>query len=167
MKIYHTNLNTPLGNIIIASTDKGLLRISLRGKQEFFSWLEKKIKDFELMESFDKNGEIINQLKNYFNKTLATFRYKPHLFGTPFQIKVWKRAEMIPYGKTVSYEKIAEMVGKPKAVRAVGTALGENPIPIIIGCHRVIKKDGTLGGFSGGIEMKIKLLELEGVKMKK
>ncbi len=82
--------------------------------------------------------------------------------GSPFEKKVWLALRRIPYGKTISYASIAESIGHPKAARAVGRAIGRNPVPIVIPCHRVIRSNGSLGGFSGGIDIKKKLLELEG-----
>lgn len=82
--------------------------------------------------------------------------------GTEFQNKVWKALSKIPYGKTSYYKKIAHEIGNPKAVRAVGTAVGKNPFLIIIPCHRVIKSDGSLGGFAYGSQIKKKLLNIEG-----
>ena len=88
------------------------------------------------------------------------------LEGTDFQKKVWTALMEIPYGGTVSYKALAERVGSPKAVRAVGAANGANPIPIIIPCHRVIGNDGSLTGFGGGLPLKRKLLELESSQLK-
>jgi methylated-DNA-[protein]-cysteine S-methyltransferase len=88
--------------------------------------------------------------------------------GTPLQRAVWLALSRIPYGETVSYSQLAEKVGFPRAVRAVASACGANPLPLVIPCHRVVAKDGTLGGFSlGGIAIKDKLLALEGVKLAK
>jgi methylated-DNA-[protein]-cysteine S-methyltransferase len=81
--------------------------------------------------------------------------------GTPFQRQVWQAARRIPYGETRSYQWVASQIGKPRAARAVGQALGKNPFPVIVPCHRVIASGGLLGGFTGGIEMKKQLLELE------
>ena len=87
--------------------------------------------------------------------------------GTPLQRMVWIALAKIPYGATISYSELAEKVGFPRAVRAVASACGANPIPLIIPCHRVVAKDGTLGGFSlGGLEVKEKLLKVESAKLK-
>lgn len=83
--------------------------------------------------------------------------------GTPFQQRVWQALQQIPYGQTISYKTLAMMIDNPKAVRAVGGANGQNPLPIIIPCHRVIQADGNLGGYSGGVAIKRELLALEGV----
>jgi len=85
------------------------------------------------------------------------------LSGTEFEKKVWDALLEIPYGSTSTYKLIAAKIGKPKACRAVGNAVGKNPIPVIIPCHRVIREDRSLGGFSSGIEIKKKLLRLEDI----
>ena len=85
--------------------------------------------------------------------------------GTPFQQRVWQALLEIPYGHTTSYSELAERIGNPKSVRAVGTANGANPISIIIACHRVIGRDGSLTGYAGGLARKALLLKLEGAKL--
>ncbi len=102
------------------------------------------------------------QLDEYFKTKRKEFSVLLDIKGTEFQMKVWNELLKIPYGKTVSYKTIAEKLGGAKYVRAVGKANATNPIPIIIPCHRVIGSNGSLGGYSGGIEIKEKLLELEG-----
>lgn len=102
-----------------------------------------------------------NQLLEYFNSKRKKFSLKFKLTGTEFQKKVWKALLKIPYGKTVSYKYIAEKINNPKAVRAVGLANKKNPLPIIIPCHRVIGKNGKLVGYSSGLDIKEKLLNLE------
>jgi len=101
------------------------------------------------------------QLDEYFAGKRRIFELPLSPEGTPFQQTVWKRLQEIPYGQTISYAQLAKAVGNPKACRAVGSANGKNPIPIIIPCHRVIASDGSLGGFSSGLENKIQLLALE------
>lgn len=105
----------------------------------------------------------IKQLEEYFAGERKAFDLPLKIEGSDFELKVWNALKTIPYGKVVSYKDIAEQVGNVKAVRAIGRINGLNPIPIIIPCHRVIMANGKLGGFSGGgVEVKIKLLELEG-----
>ena len=101
------------------------------------------------------------QLRAYFNGELKEFDLALAPVGTPFQLKVWKKLLAIPYGELVSYKNIAEAIGNPKAVRAVGGAIGKNPIPIIVPCHRCIGSDGSLTGFGGGLETKKRVIELE------
>ncbi len=110
--------------------------------------------------------DVIYQLEKYFNKELKSFNIPLKLNGTPFQKKVFSELLKIPYGSTISYQELAKRVGNLKASRAVGNANGKNPIAIIVPCHRVISKDGSIGGFSGGLDIKRKLLELEGVNIK-
>jgi methylated-DNA-[protein]-cysteine S-methyltransferase len=97
----------------------------------------------------------------YFAGRRKTFDLPLAPAGTPFQLSVWKALERIAYGETQSYGQIAQSIGKPKAVRAVGAANGANPIPIVIPCHRVIGSDGSLTGYGGGLTRKRQLLALE------
>jgi len=101
------------------------------------------------------------QLDEYFNGKRKVFNLPLKLYGTDFQIDVWKALQTIPFGETRSYGEIARVIGKPKASRAVGMANNHNPIVIIVPCHRVIGHDGSLTGFGGGLELKRRLLELE------
>jgi len=110
--------------------------------------------------------EVIQQLRAYFAKELETFKLTLAPEGTDFQQSVWNELCGIPYGETISYGELAKRVGNPKASRAVGAANGQNPIPIIIPCHRVIGSDGKLTGFGGGLPIKQKLLALEQRQMR-
>jgi methylated-DNA-[protein]-cysteine S-methyltransferase len=110
--------------------------------------------------------EVVDQLQSYFARERTNFDLPLVLEGTDFQKKVWTALQEIPYGETISYKKLAETVGSPKGVRAVGAANGANPIPIIIPCHRVIGHDGSLTGFGGGLALKKQLLELESHQLK-
>lgn len=102
-----------------------------------------------------------DELIKYFEGELKNFSVKCHITGTAFQTKVLNELKTIPYGKTMSYSDVADRIGHPKAYRAVGSANGKNRLPIIFPCHRVISNNGELGGFSGGLSIKRKLLELE------
>ncbi len=108
-------------------------------------------------------SEVIKQLDGYFSGQSTSFSVDIHPIGTVFQKRVWQELSRIPYGSTINYGLLAKKIGNPKASRAVGMANGKNPIPVIIPCHRVIGKDGSLTGFGGGLEIKKQLLELEGV----
>ena len=105
---------------------------------------------------------IFLQLEEYLKGNRKEFKVPLDIAGSDFQKKVWKELQKIPYGKTVGYKKIAEKVGGRTYVRAVGRANSQNPIPIVIPCHRVINTNGKLGGYSLGLHLKEKLLELEG-----
>jgi len=108
--------------------------------------------------------EAREQLLQYFAGERQTFDLVLNAVGTEFQVQTWNTLAKIPFGETWSYGQLANKMGSPKAVRAVGAANGRNPIPIILPCHRVIGSDGTLTGFGGGLPIKQWLLEHEGVK---
>lgn len=105
--------------------------------------------------------QAVSELEEYFDGKRKIFSLRLETEGTPFQKKVWSELSKIPYGETCSYRDIAVRVKSPRAVRAVGTANGRNPISIIVPCHRVINASGKLGGYGGGLPIKTKLLELE------
>jgi len=105
--------------------------------------------------------ETCKQLDEYFSGKRKAFDLPLSPKGTPFQQAVWKQLQAIPYGKTISYSQEAKAINRPKACRAVGSANGKNPIAIIIPCHRVIGANGGLGGYAGGLDIKIQLLNLE------
>jgi methylated-DNA-[protein]-cysteine S-methyltransferase len=108
--------------------------------------------------------QVFRQLDEYFAGRRRIFDLPLALHGTPFQQKVWKQLQQIPYGTTISYAQLAQSIEHPKACRAVGSANGKNPVAIIVPCHRVINNDGKLGGYAYGLEMKRRLLDLEGVE---
>lgn len=121
------------------------------------------------------NGISINEKKSaifeknilsYMDGSLKDFELKPiFLTGSEFEKKVWKAASGIPFGKTSSYKEIAEICGRPRAYRAVGNAMGKNPVLLLVPCHRILNSNGGLGGFSAGLDIKERLLDLEGVKV--
>jgi methylated-DNA-[protein]-cysteine S-methyltransferase len=106
-------------------------------------------------------AELERQLAAYFDGRLTEFDLPLAPKGTPFQLEVWTALQSIPYGSTCSYSDVAKKIGRADAVRAVGAANGQNPIPIVIPCHRVIGANGSLTGFGGGLKMKAQLLDLE------
>lgn len=103
------------------------------------------------------------ELREYFFSGRRTFDLPLDPRGTAFQLAVWRELQKIPYGETVSYRGLGERIGKPAASRAIGGAVGANPLLIVVPCHRVIRTDGGLGGFSAGLDAKITLLKLEGI----
>lgn len=122
----------------------------------------------------EENTPVLEQTKEwliiYFSGREPDFCPPVHMTGTPFQLSVWKILQQIPYGKTVTYGEIAKEIAREKGLsrmsaQAVGGAVGHNKISIIVPCHRVIGKDGSLTGYAGGIDKKMKLLDLEGVKL--
>lgn len=107
------------------------------------------------------NDDILRQLREYLRGDRRTFDLRLDLRGTPFQVSVWREIAKISYGETMSYAAIAASVGRPRATRAVGQAVGANPVPLVIPCHRVIGATGSLTGFAGGLPLKERLLALE------
>jgi len=105
------------------------------------------------------------QLAEYFAGKRRAFEIELAPFGTEFQLRVWNALRAIPYGAVRNYADIARAIGQPGAARAVGQANGCNPLPIVIPCHRVIASDGTIGGYSGGLAIKHRLLALEGAEL--
>ncbi len=155
------SFNTDMGWVGVLGSRKGLLSVTLpqSSAQEALELLGLK----NATRSSHRFEGLMERLKAYFSGHRAAFPDELDLSGaTPFQQEVWRVTKLIPYGETRSYRWLAEQMGRPKVVRAVGQALAQNRLPIIIPCHRVIKSDGRLGGFSGGVEMKIRLLCLEG-----
>lgn len=116
-----------------------------------------------LLPSDDKSfGDLPKRITGYLSGKQVTFPDKLDLSGSsPFQRKVWEMERTIPYGETRTYQWLAAALGYPLAARAVGNALAKNPLPILIPCHRVIRSDGNLGGFSGGVQLKRALLQME------
>jgi len=110
--------------------------------------------------------DAISQLSEYFAGKRKTFDLNVTFGGTPFQQAVWHELQKIPFGEHMSYQAIATIIGKPKAVRAVGTAVGSNPLSIVVPCHRVLASDGRLGGYAGGLDGKRALLATEQIAWK-
>jgi methylated-DNA-[protein]-cysteine S-methyltransferase len=151
-------IETPIGNLHVVFDEEGRLcelgfRPSSRRVDESSSSTPRRLDDLS------------TQLHDYFSGSRKTFDYPLAPKGTPFQLAVWNALLEIPYGDTVTYAQLAQRIGKPAAVRAVGAANGANPIPVIIPCHRVIGSNGTLTGYGGGIERKQWLLALEGRRL--
>ena len=161
--IHYSCLNPPFGPVFVAKTVKGICIINLSKISEagFQSLLRKKFRKKPIRDD-EKLKCVINELLDYFNGNQVNFKSLLDLrIGTIFQRKVWEKISEIPYGELRSYKWIANQIGNPDAVRAVGNAVGKNPVPPIIPCHRVIRSDGKLGGFSSGIPLKKWLLKLE------
>jgi methylated-DNA-[protein]-cysteine S-methyltransferase len=155
--IYYATAPSPVGDLLLVSDGKDLIRVSM-DKQKYAAeigedWVEKK--DVPVLKL------AAEQLKSYFAGLLDHFDLPLAFRGTEFQNKVWSELTKIPHGQTISYGELARRVGSPKASRAVGLANGKNPIAIIVPCHRVIGANGTLTGYGGGLPRKKKLLELE------
>ena len=154
--------NTDMGWVGILGSTKGLLGTTLPqpSAQEARQLLGAGVN--YATRSPHRFEDLIERLRTYFGGHQVAFPDELDLSGaTPFQRQVWGVTRLIPYGKTRSYLWVAEQIKRPGAARAVGQALSRNPLPIIVPCHRVLNSDGRLGGFSGGVEMKRRLLFLE------
>ncbi len=146
----YTHGDSPVGTLLLARNEEGLTAISFDGAPEA-EWMRDD-------RAFD---DVRAQLRAYFAKELRAFDLPLAPRGTPFQLAVWRALREIPYGETRSYTQVANAVGRPHAVRAVGAANGANPLPIVVPCHRVIGANGSLTGFGGGLTAKRFLLDLE------
>ena len=156
--IYYSRYDSLAGPLIVAVSEKGLVALEFdRGK--FPSSRDNNLR-WELSEK--KTKPYTRELTEYFAGKRREFSFPLDLRGTAFQLSCWRALLKIPYGETRSYADIARSVGQPQAFRAVGMANNRNPIAIVVPCHRVIASDGTLCGYGGGLDVKRKLLELEG-----
>ncbi|MBX3393773.1 MAG: bifunctional transcriptional activator/DNA repair protein Ada [Phycisphaerae bacterium] len=162
--IVATVLPSPVGSLLLGATDKALCLLEFSDRRALESQLKTLRARFECTVVPGRNSvldQAADELSDYFAGRLRHFRTPLDFPGTPFQVAVWKRLLQIPYGQTISYERLAEDIGRPGAQRAVGTANGSNRIAIIIPCHRVVNKGGKLGGYGGGLWRKQLLLDLE------
>lgn len=151
--IFLTQLDSPIGSLTIEASEKGLTEIRLPNTST-----QRKTKNqaTNLM-----LRDALAQLKAYFHGELKSFTLPLFPRGTDFQQRVWQQVQTVTYGETVSYAQIAKAIGKPTASRAVGMAVGRNPLPIVVPCHRIIGSNGSLTGFAGGLETKRWLLTHE------
>lgn len=163
--LYYGEMNSPLGPLTIISSDVGVCSIEFGKATELLDIVQPSIKKHLVTNKIERNQAfcepVISQLQEYFEQKRKTFDIALDLIGTPFQKRVWEKLTEIPYGETYSYKQVAQMIGAPKAVRAIGGANNKNPIPIIIPCHRVIGSNGALVGYGGGLDKKKILLEIE------
>lgn len=153
--MYYRYQPSPLGPLLLAGDEQGLHLIHMDAAQPWAlssAW----------QPAHSQLDAVSRQLDEYFAGKRETFDVKLAPMGTAFQQEVWQALQRIPYGTTCSYSVLAQQIGRPRAIRAVGTANGANPISIIVPCHRVIGSNGTLIGYAGGVERKQQLLELEG-----
>ena len=161
--VYWIRLNHGQWMMYIAATEQGLCYVGPQNTpfDELAIWAKKRLPDHHLVEDELTVKPYAVELIDYIEGKRKVFTLPLDLHGTAFQQTVWKALQEIPYGQTVSYTDVAESIQKPQAVRAVGTAIGANPVLIIVPCHRVIGKNGKLTGFRGGLDMKEQLLALE------
>jgi methylated-DNA-[protein]-cysteine S-methyltransferase len=153
-------VDSPLGPLLLTSDGQAVTYLFLDGPGALEA-----LPELDSGARSGPPGEVLSraaiQLEEYFSGRRTSFHLPLKPTGTPFQLRVWKAMEAIPFGETASYGAVARDIGRPTAVRAVGGACGRNPLPIFLPCHRVIGSDGSLTGFGGGLKRKVFLLELE------
>ncbi len=160
-----TRVLTPLGPMVAAATDEKLCLLEFSERPRLEAQIKRLRARLDCAVSPGSNAvlrQTEEELEAYFGGGLTTFSLPLLLKGTPFQTEVWKALLKVPFGSTASYGELAVAIGNPKAVRAVGKANGDNPLAIVVPCHRIIGTDGKLTGYGGGLWRKKVLLELEG-----
>ncbi len=161
---YTTTYQSPVGDILLAADEVGLTGLWFEGEKYYALHLEKEHEEKEtpvLMEAR-------RWLDVYFSGKEPDFMPPLHMMGTPFQMEVWELLRKIPYGKTTTYGELAKQIAKQRGLskmsaQAVGFAVGHNELSVIVPCHRVVGANGSLTGYAGGIDKKLKLLSLEGI----
>ena len=163
LRVRYAWIDGPFGRVFVARSQRGVCRVSFRRSEDVL------LTDLERRGLLPERarGELdseLRQLEEYFEGKRRRFRFPVDLRGvTPFQRKVLEAASEIPFGRVERYADVAERVGSPKACRAVGNALGKNPVAIVIPCHRVVASGGKLGGYTGGLDIKRTLMRIEGI----
>ena len=153
---------SPIGHLSILSVDEGVVKISFENesREKMEKWCKSHL-DMEIVEDTDFTTEAKSQILNYLSGKRKSLDFPVVHLNTPFRTRVLEVERNIPYGQTRSYGEVAQMVGRPKAIRAVGSANANNPLPLYYPCHRIINSNGILGGFGWGLEVKQWLLNLE------
>jgi len=160
--------DTPLGKMTAIASKKGLWLLTF---QEEFEFIQARLSKWFAKHEFDNSHQSILKetklwLDNYFSKNFKNLKLPIlHLQGTPFAIRAWKALQQVPIGTTQSYGDLAKKLGNPQASRAIGRVMGQNPIVILLPCHRIIGSNGALTGYGGGLERKIWALEHEGLSI--
>ncbi|MBD0383781.1 methylated-DNA--[protein]-cysteine S-methyltransferase [Paenibacillus sedimenti] len=171
--IYWTVVHVDIWDLLLAASDQGLCYLQFLNSSpaqymedevwsDLLKWIRKYAPGHELVRDQDFLEPYIVQIKEYLSGQRPVFTLSLDLRGTPFQMTIWQALQSIPHGQTSSYSEIAHKLDKIKAVRAVGTAIGANPVLIVVPCHRVLGKNGSLTGYRGGLQNKESLLSLEG-----
>jgi methylated-DNA-[protein]-cysteine S-methyltransferase len=159
--ILYAKVPSPIGSLLVYSDEKGLVALDFPGAKAAPGSSSASPKARESLQTAEVALRAYFAGKKNLPRTLKSVRD-----GTKFQHKVWAAIEKIPFGKARSYGEIAAQIGHPRAARAVGAACGANPLPLFVPCHRVLASDGRLGGFSGGLDVKRKLLRFEGIEFR-
>src|SRR5262245_52073714 len=161
--VHYCSLPSPIGRVLVAATEEGLVRVTFRCSEGSFVADLRRSLDAEPVRSAARTADIVHQLHADSGAERRTFTVRLDLSHvTASQRRVLMAAATVPAGQVVSYGEIARRIGQPRGSRAVGQALGHNPIPIVIPCHRVVAAGGRIGGYTGGLGVKRKLLRIEG-----
>lgn len=163
LDIAYTTIDSPVGSLLLAATATGLVRVAFEreGTEQVLETLAARVSP-RILKSPGRLDAAARQLDEYFTGHRTEFHLElDYRLSSGFRQLVQQHLPTIGYGHTQSYREVAELVGNPKAVRAVGSACATNPLPVVVPCHRVLRTDGTLGGYIGGLEAKTALLNLE------
>lgn len=163
LDVAYRTVASPVGELLVAATDRGVLRIAFQreGFDRVLDVIAARVSP-RILESPARTDDVVRELDEYFNGTRRTFDLPlDHRLSAGFRELVQRSLPQIAYGHTATYKDVAALVGNPGAVRAVGTACATNPLPLVVPCHRVLRSDGTIGGYAGGGEAKAALLALE------
>jgi methylated-DNA-[protein]-cysteine S-methyltransferase len=163
-RVLYAWAHTEIGRVLVASTWKGVCFTALSGNgamEHLWKWVERHEPGASLVEDRRAMRPVLEQIAAYARGDRKRFDVHLDLRGTAFQRSVWEADRRIPYGQTRTYADVARAIGKPSAVRAVGGANGKNPVPLLVPCHRIVARNG-IGGFTGGLHHKRRLLALEG-----
>jgi methylated-DNA-[protein]-cysteine S-methyltransferase len=154
-------VDSPIGSLLVAATDRGLARIYFdpEGHEEELARI------FGVRVLRSPLDDVRQELDEYFDGTRTSFDLPLDLRVAPFHAEVLRELALVPYGRTSTYGTLAAQVGRPRAARAVGTVMNRNPIPIVLPCHRIVGANGSLTGYAGGLDVKRRLLELEGATL--
>jgi AraC family transcriptional regulator of adaptative response/methylated-DNA-[protein]-cysteine methyltransferase len=161
-KIAYTMADSPLGKLLVASTERGVCKISLGDDEQKLS--ESLYAEFpKAMIAADRSAlkDAVRAILDYLEQKKTKIDLPLDLQATTFQMRVWRELQRIPYGKTLSYEQVAARLNQPSATRAVARACATNPVALVVPCHRVVRKDGGLGGYRWGLDRKKRLLAAE------
>jgi methylated-DNA-[protein]-cysteine S-methyltransferase len=166
-RLFHAVHSGPLGEVHLLATDDGLCRATLPGTPFAAerAAVERRLPGARLLEDPEPMAPYMAALDSFFagDDPAPDVRLDPG--GTPFQRAVWNALRRIPRGRVITYGDLAALAGRPRAVRAVGSACGANPVPLLVPCHRVVAAGPAIGGFGGGLELKRALLEREGIQI--
>ncbi|WP_158167245.1 methylated-DNA--[protein]-cysteine S-methyltransferase [Mycolicibacterium smegmatis] len=163
LDVAYTTVDTPVGPLLLAATEIGLVRVAFATEDHdaVLDTLAQRLSP-RILRAPQRLADAARQIDEYFAGARTQFDVAlDHSLSHGFRQLVQRRLSQIPYGHTMSYKGVAEIVGNPNAVRAVGSACSTNPLPVVVPCHRVLRSDGSLGGYIGGLGAKTALLELE------